>query len=153
MLSDLKNQAVIYMFFNKITGKVYIGSAIDGKARLSRYFMPSVLKANSRIYKNILKYGHNSFSVSILEILGETKNVSKSDILAREQFYLDWALKTYGLQVLNLLTTTTSSLGFKHKLETKAKLAEVRLGKSHTTETKDKLSQMFSAENNPFFVA
>lgn len=108
MLTDLKNQAVIYMWFcDKITGKVYIGSAIDGKKRLSRYFMPSVLKTNSRIYKNILKYfaeHNNSFSVSILEVLGETKSVSKSYILAREQFYLDWAIKTYGLQVLNLLT-------------------------------------------------
>jgi group I intron endonuclease len=151
MLSDLKNQAVIYMWFNKITGKVYIGSAIDGKKRLSRYYMPSVLKTNSRIYKNILKYGHNSFIVSILEVLGETKSVSKSDILAREQFYLDWALKTYGLQVLNLLTITNSSLGLKHTLETKAKIAEARSGKLHSTETKDKLSQMHSGENNPFF--
>ena len=139
------------MWFNKITGKVYIGSAIDGQKRLSRYFMPSVLKTNSRIYKNILKYGHNSFSVSILEVLGETKSVSKSEILAREQFYLDWALKTYGLQVLNLLKVTSSSLGLKHTLETKAKIAEARLGKFHSTETKDKLSQMFSGERNPFF--
>jgi group I intron endonuclease len=151
MLSDLKNQAVIYMWFNKITGKVYIGSAIDGKKRLSRYYMPSVLKTNSRIYKNILKYGHSSFIVSILEVLGETMSVSKSDILAREQFYLDWALKTYGLQVLNLLTITNSSLGLKHTLETKAKIAKARSGKLHSTETKDKLSQMHSGENNPFF--
>ena len=71
MLSDLKNQAVIYMWFNKITGKVYIGSAIDGKKRLYRYF-PSVLKTNSIIY-NIFKYGHNSFSVSLLEVLGGGK--------------------------------------------------------------------------------
>lgn len=42
---------------------------------------PSVLKTNSLIYKNILKYGHNSFSVSILEVLGETNSVSKSHIL------------------------------------------------------------------------
>lgn len=152
MLSDLKNQAVIYMWFNKITGKVYIGSAIEGKKRLSRYFMPSVLKTNSRIYKNILKYGHNSFSVSILEVLGETKSVSKSYILAREQFYLDWALKTYGLQVLNLLIETNSSLGLKHTLETKAKIAKARFGKFHSTETKNKLSQMFSGRNNPFLV-
>jgi len=151
MLSDLKNQAVIYMWFNKITGKVYIGSAIEGKKRLSRYFMPSVLKTNSRIYKNILKYAHNSFSVSILEVLGETKSVSKSYILAREQFYLDWALKTYGLQVLNLLTETNSSLGLKHTLETKSKIAEARLGKFHSTDTKNKLSQMFSGRDNPFF--
>ena len=123
MLSDLKYQAVIYMWFNKITGKVYIGSAIDGKKRLSRYYMPSVLKTNSRIYKNILKYGHHYFSVSILEVLGETKSVSKSHILAREQFYLDWALKTYGLHVLNLFRLTNSSLGLKYTLDAKAKMA------------------------------
>lgn len=81
------------MWFNKITGSVYIGSAVDGRARLSRYYMSSVLKANSRIYKSILKYGYNSFSVSVLEVLGETGSVSKSDILAREQFYLDWGFK------------------------------------------------------------
>jgi hypothetical protein len=86
-----------------------------------------------------------------LEVLGETKSVSKSDILAREQFYLDWALKTYGLKVLNLLTVTHSSLGLKHTLETKAKIAEARLGKSHSNETRDKLSQRFSGEGNPFF--
>lgn len=150
MLSDLKNQAVIYMWFNKITGKVYIGSAIDGKKRLYRYFSPSVLKTNSLIYKNILKYGHNSFSVSILEVLGETNSVSKSHILAREQFYLDWALKTYGLQVLNLLTKTDSSLGFNHTSDTKAKIAKGRL-KGHSPETRNKLSQMFSGKDNPFF--
>lgn len=151
MLSDFKNQAIIYMWFNKNTGKVYIGSAIDGKKRLSRYFMPSVLKTNSRIYKNILKYGHNSFSVSILEVLGETNSVSKFYILAREQFYLDWALKTYGLLVLNLLTQTNSSLGLKHTLDTKGKIAEARLGKNHSAETRDKLSKKFSGKNNPFF--
>lgn len=151
MLSDLKNQAIIYMWFNKITGKVYIGSAIDGKARLARYYMSSVLKANSRIYKNILKYGHNSFSVSVLEVLGKTGSVSKSHILAREQFYLDWALKTYGLLVLNLLTETTSSLGFKHKLETKVRLAAIKTGKLHSEETKEKLRGMFAGKDNPFF--
>lgn len=151
MLSNLKNQTVIYMWFNKITGKVYIGSAIDGKARLSRYYMPSVLKSNSRIYKNILKYGHKSFSVSILEVLGETGSVNKSHILAREQFYLDWALKTYGLLVLNLLTETNSSLGLKHSLDTKVRLSTVRTGKLHTEETKDKLREKFSGNNNPFW--
>jgi hypothetical protein len=71
--------------------------------------MPSVLKSNSRIYKNILKYGHDSFSVIVLEVVGASDSVSKDHYLAREQFYLDWALKTYGLSVLNLLTETSSS--------------------------------------------
>lgn len=113
--------------------------------------MPSVLKTNSLIYKNILKYGHNSFSLSILEVLGESKSVAKSHILAREQFYLDWARETYGSQVLlNLLTETNSSQGFIHSSDSKAKIAAARLGKSHSGETKEKLSQMFSGEENPF---
>jgi hypothetical protein len=81
--------------------------------------MPSVLKSsNSRIYRELLKYGHDSFSVIILEVVGDSGSVSKVHYLAREQFYLDWALKTYGLSVLNLLIETSSSLGFKHSLET-----------------------------------
>lgn len=78
--------------------------------------MASVLKANSLIYKNILKYGHDSFSVIVLEVVGESKSTSQAHYLAREQFYLDWALKTYGLLVLNFLRETSSSLGFKHSL-------------------------------------
>lgn len=150
---DFRGQTIIYMWFNKITGKVYIGSGVDGSLRLSRYFLPSVLKSNSRIYKNILKYGHDSFSVCILEVVGKTGSVSKPDYLAREQFYLDWALKTYGLLVLNLLTETSSSLGFKHSLDTKERIAEFSRyahGLKHSELTKQKLREMFTGEKNPF---
>ena len=145
IVRDFKNQTIIYMWFNKITGKVYIGSGFDGSSRLSRYFMPSVLKSNSRIYKNILKYGHDAFSVSVLEVVGESNSVSKTHYLAREQFYLDWALKTYGLLVLNLLHETSSSLGFKHSLDTKTRLSVIRTGRKHDETTKENLSQIFSA--------
>ena len=30
---DLKDVSVIYMWFNKITGRVYIGSALNGSKR------------------------------------------------------------------------------------------------------------------------
>jgi len=155
IVRDFKNQTIIYMWFNKITGKVYIGSGFDGSSRLSRYFMPSVLKSNSRIYKNILKYGHDAFSVSVLEVVGESNSVSKTHYLAREQFYLDWALKTYGLLVLNLLHETSSSLGFKHSLDTKTRLSVIRTGRKHDETTKENLSQIFSAlrrgRKNPFW--
>ena len=54
------------MWFNKITGKVYIGSAINGTKRLSTYYQSSILNKNSLIYNDILKYRHNNFSVVIL---------------------------------------------------------------------------------------
>lgn len=66
--SKYKNKSIIYMWFNKITSKVYIGSASDGFIRLNNYYQPSTLNRNdtvSRIYKGILKYGHSSFKLII----------------------------------------------------------------------------------------
>jgi hypothetical protein len=46
MLKDFKNKVIIYMWFNKITGKVYIGSSSNGSKHLSTYYEPSTLKKN-----------------------------------------------------------------------------------------------------------
>jgi hypothetical protein len=126
---DFKDVSIIYMWFNKITGRVYIGSGVNGSRRLSTYFQPSILKKNSLIYQSILKYGHKNFSVIILEICGKTSTVTKDHILSREKFYLDWALKTYGLAILNLLNMPGSSLGYKHTEENLLKMSELKKGK------------------------
>lgn len=52
--------------------------------------------------------------------------VTKDFILSREKFYLDWALKTYGAAILNMLNEPGSSLGFKHTEETVLKWNEKR---------------------------
>jgi len=72
--------------------------------------------------------------------------------LDREQFYLDWAFKTYGLLVLNYLREAGSSLGFKHsEKHSKEFLAIIATGRKHYEETKRKLSEMFKGgELNPF---
>lgn len=158
MLKDLKNKAIIYMWFNKITGKVYIGSSSNGSKRISTYYQPTTLKKRSIIYQNITKYGHSNFSVSILEVCGDSETVNKDQYLAREQFYLDWALKTYGLDVLNILTIANSSLGYKHTEETLLYLSESRKGENNPMAGKAK-SEAFVAQqtkdkfgpNNPMF--
>lgn len=134
------------MWFNKKTGQVYIGSGINGSSRLASYFRDSVLnlkRGNSRIYKSILKYGHDSFSLIILEVLGESVNISKAECLGREQYYLDWAFKKYGLLVLNYLREASSSLGFKHSEQVKKIISELATGRKHSEETKQKLGEMF----------
>ncbi|MDB5422510.1 MAG: laglidadg endonuclease [Brevundimonas sp.] len=68
----------------------------------------------------------------------------------REQYYLDWAFKSYGLLVLNYLRETSSSLGFKHSEETKKIISELVKGRKHSEETKEKLSTMHKGELNPF---
>lgn len=112
IIKDFKNVSIIYMWFNKITGRVYVGSAVNGSKWLATYYQPSIQQNKSLIYQSILNHGHASFSVVILENCGNTSTVSKSYILEREQYYLDWALKTYGLAVLNSLNTSGPSNGF-----------------------------------------
>lgn len=155
---DFKGVSVIYMWFNKVTGRVYIGSALNGSKRLSTYYQPSILRKNSLIYQSILKYGHENFSVFILEICGETSTVSKDHILERETFYLDWALKTYGLAILNMLNTPGSSMGYKHKEEDLLKMSELKKGERNPMYNKIKSDAFIaqqtrdkSGENNPMF--
>jgi len=143
------------MWFNKITGRVYIGSGVNG-SKLSTYFQPSILKKNSLIYQS--KYGHESFSVIILEICGKTSTVTKDHMLEREKFYLDWALKTYGLAILNMLNTPGSSMGYKHTEENLLKMSELKKGERNPMYNKIKsdafIAQQIidkSGENNPMF--
>lgn len=155
---DLKDVSIIYMWFNKITGRVYIGSAVNGSRRLSTYFQPSIVRKNSLIYKSILKYGHDNFSVTILEICGKTSTVTKDHVLDREKFYLDWALKTYGLAILNMLNTPGSSMGYKHTEENLLKMSELKKGERNPMYNKIKSDAFIaqqsrdkSGENNPMF--
>lgn len=138
------------MWVNKKSGEVYIGSAIKGSSRLANYYAAYILKRSLRIYKSLLKHGHDSFSLIILEVVGDSVSVTKKQCLDREQFYLDWAFKRYGLLVLNFLREAGSSLGFKHTEETKKLISSVRTGSKHSEETKDKLKEMFKGELNPF---
>jgi len=155
---DFKDVSIIYMWFNKITGRIYIGSAVNGSKRLATYYQPSILRKKSLIYQSILKYGHASFSVIILDNCGNTSTVSKDDILEREKFYLDWALKTYGLAVLNMLNIPGSSLGYKHTEESLLKMSELKKGDKNPMFNKPK-SEAFineqvrdkSGKNNPMY--
>ena len=57
-----KNVALIYLWFNKVTGKVYVGSSVNGSKRLISYYQPSVLKRKIIIYQSILKQTWKFFS-------------------------------------------------------------------------------------------
>lgn len=145
ILNDYNNQSGIYLIHNLVNGKQYVGSAINLKRRLYSYYSPSKLIDNRHISNSILKYGHNNFTISILELVEKNDNI-KVDLLNKEQYYID-LLKP----VLNINPTAGSSLGFKHSDETKALLAKLRTGKPLSDETKQLLSELFSGELNPFW--
>jgi hypothetical protein len=75
------------------------------------------LKRNLPIYNNILYYGHNNFSLAILEDLGSTSTstLTKKGMLLREQYYLNLLFNNYFALKLNCSSNAGSTLGFKHK--------------------------------------
>jgi len=146
---DYRGRTVIYQRYNNINGQTYIGSGVCGSTRLSRYFFKSVLATSSPVYLNILQYGHGAFSVAILEDLGPTGSVSNTEMLAREQFYIN-LLMLSPLTCLNANPVAGSSTGYKHKQAANDLIAFSRLGKPLSQETKDLLSSMFSGTGNPF---
>ncbi len=109
-----RKRTIIYQWINLINGKIYVGSAWNGSARLLSYWTPSVLKRSLPIYKNLNYYGHNNFILAILEDLGSTGTNTKQKILEREQHYLNIIFENYPLLTLNLSPTAGSNLGFKH---------------------------------------
>lgn len=123
------NNTIIYMWFNKVTGEVYIGSAWYGNKRLSSYYWSSVLNSTppkkSRIYNSLLKYGHSNFSLAILEICDLNGPIDKRFYL--ETFYITWGINVYGNKVLNVLIEGGSSLAYIHTPESKLKMSELKI--------------------------
>ena len=78
----------IYIWTNKLSGKTYVGSAIDLTRRFRNYFSSAFLEkelryGNSIICSSLLKYGYSEFILEILEYC------EKEELIIKEQYYLD----------------------------------------------------------------
>ena len=144
--SSYKDITGIYLWHNLVNGKQYVGSGYRLSIRLAEYYFPSKLLSNRHISNSILKYGHNNFSVIILELCGKTGTLTKSEYLTREQYYID----LYKPE-LNINSRADSSLGFKHSEESKNLISEYQRGKRVSEETRLKLSKLLSGPLNPFY--
>lgn len=101
----------IYRWRNLITKECYVGSAINLKERLKKYFSSKCLKRvllrnKSKISSSLLKYGYSNFSLEILEYCED------SSLLKREQYYINNINPKY-----NILKTAGSRLGYKLSYE------------------------------------
>lgn len=122
ILRDNKKKTGIYRWIHGISGKSYVGSAIDLSRRFKNYYNISYLekeikKNNSMIYKALLKYGYSNFNLDILEYCDVTV------LIEREQHYLDILNPEY-----NILKTAGSLLGFKHSEASIEVMRTIKLG-------------------------
>lgn len=155
IMADNTNKSGIYRWVNNITKNTYVGSGIDLSNRLNRYYHKSELtkKNNRPINQALVKYGHNNFTLEILEYCPKTV------LLIRENYYFDLLKPEY-----NILKYAYSMLGFKHSEYTISKLKLKKLtfqqkqllslankNKIVSEETRKKLSAAIAdfRKNNP----
>lgn len=116
ILNDNKGKSGIYRWTNLVNGYSYIGNSVNLNRRFREYYnihhlQPALTKSKSKIHGSLLKYGYSQFSLEILEYC------DKSDLLNREQFYMDNLLPEY-----NILKLARSRAGYKYSKESLAKI-------------------------------
>ena len=134
----------VYRIVNNVNDKLYIGSSIHVNKRL--YEHQSTLKSNchhnSHLQRAWNKYGEDSFSFEILEVIdGDTDTLRK-----REQYWIDY-YKSYNFNVgYNISHSAMGNSGSEVSEETKEKIRQKTsgelnhfYGKRHTAETKKKM--------------
>jgi hypothetical protein len=120
------NKAGIYKWTHIISGKSYVGSAINLSNRFKNYYNITYLeretaKNNSMIYKALLKYGYPSFKLDIIEYC------SLDVLIEREQYYLDHLKPEY-----NILKFARFIAGFKHSDASSKLSRETKLGRKRS---------------------
>lgn len=130
ILTDNKGKSGVYMWTNKVNGKIYIGSSVNLSNRLRNYFNISYLsdlKDNMIIYKALLAHGFDNFKLDILEYC------NPSELIEREQHYIDLLKPEY-----NILKIAGSCLGVKRSIETIVKIREGALSRSEEALAKNR---------------
>lgn len=120
--NENRHKSGIYLIYNKINNKYYIGSASSNRINV-RFRNHCIHGTGSMLVnRSIKKYGLNNFYFFILEyfpgfVKKENLNKNHLALLDKETFYIEKLKPQY-----NILTYATSSLGFKHSELTKKKM-------------------------------
>jgi group I intron endonuclease len=141
----------IYIFKNKITKKVYIGSSININLRIRKHFNTMLRhKKEGRkliyFYSALNKYKFEDWEFDVLEKI-EINNKTKEEIfkvfVEREQYYMDLYQSYNNKKGYNSLKFAYSLRGWKLTDEQKKKISEGNKGKKifFTEEQRKKLSE------------
>jgi group I intron endonuclease len=117
-------------------GRVYIGSSLDVKKRISNYRKGWAGKGQPRLYSSFIKYGTDNHIFTILEFCEELQ------IKDRERYWQEYyeVLSEAGL---NCVLVESEGIPKQHTQETKDKIRNTLTGRTtgpRTQETKDRIS-------------
>jgi hypothetical protein len=130
----------VYCITHTVSETMYVGSSVDIGLRLMDHMFYG--STNPHLLNAIAKYGLAAFVFSILEFC------SKKALLEREQFYLDKLFSLPEEKRYNILPQAVSSLGYKHKDETKAKISESMKGNTNTKAMKGESNPMYGVRDS-----
>ena len=111
----------VYSITNALTGKLYIGSTckhIPHRWRQHRHLLNKGCHYNQRLQSDWDEYGSDNFKFEIVEVLEDEYTI------AFEQFWLNMFMAFDPRYGYNSDPTCGAKRGFKHSVETKAKISE-----------------------------
>lgn len=139
---DNKGKVGVYCWFNKVTGKFYIGSGASLYQRISDYYQDWYYlgRANTYIVRALSKYGMENFSLIILEY------TTSEDLIMCEQKWIDLLRPVY-----NLNPQAKNSKGYVHTAESIEKIRSKALGRKHSDKVKILMSESRKGVDNSFY--
>lgn len=113
----------IYKIFNRITEKLYIGSAVNIQLRWIRHRSDLRYNRHQNPYLQASwnLHGEVAFEFSIIELC------SKENIVEREQFWMLWTRCTNPATGYNINPTARSPKGVKRSAETRKRMSDAKL--------------------------
>ena len=119
----------VYKITNKVNSKVYIGSSANMKERWYAHRADlRALRGSPRLQNAWLKYGHDSFSIEVLE------QCEQSEALQKEEAYIaafDSTNPAIGYNICALPSLGTTGIHWNHTPEGRANIAKSQLGRKH----------------------
>lgn len=132
----LNNTSGIYQIRNKISNKIYVGSAANLYMRFAQH--KSKLKQNDHPNKHLQnawnKHGAENFEFKVLELIED-----KTKLIEKEQNWIEW-FKCVTPHGYNLRSIAHSNFGLLTSNETKLKLSKANIGIVRSKETRAKMS-------------
>lgn len=142
----------VYKIENTETGKVYIGSSVNIKRRLSGHLGKLGLgnHCNPYLQNSWNKHGEVAFEFSIIE-----KVEDKNNLIDKEQQWMDYYRCYEREHGYNMLPVAGSCLGYTQSKESKRKKSEALKGIPLSEKTKQRMSKAKRGtqvgKNNPFY--
>lgn len=126
----------VYKITNSVTGKIYIGSAINIKFRWQRHlsYLRRGTHENEYLQRAFKKQGEAAFIFDVLEYCKE------SECIEREQFYIDKYTPTLVEIGYNMCPIAGSARGRVMSPEARAKISKGNMGKPKSAEARHAMS-------------